>query len=144
MSELLLQQILEKLNTMEAQTNKRFDEIDARFEKIDLRFENIDKRFESMDKRFEKIEFRLDGIENKQLLIKTQLSETNQVVRALFNRQEETDAKLDALSMDVQKLHGKAEMHQQTLSNIIENQKSIYEILGDHEVAIRNFRRGPV
>lgn len=36
----------------------------------------------------------------------TQLQETNEIVRAIRDRQEETDAKLDALSMDVHKLHG--------------------------------------
>ncbi|AZS18479.1 hypothetical protein EI981_26395 [Paenibacillus lutimineralis] len=48
----------------------------------------------------------LGSLKETQALMQSQLSETNAIVRAIRDRQEETDAKLDALSMDVHKLHG--------------------------------------
>lgn len=46
------------------------------------------------------------GLKETQELMQVQLGETNAIVRAIRDRQDETDAKLDALSMDVHKLHG--------------------------------------
>ncbi|MBP3040947.1 hypothetical protein J9303_15775 [Bacillaceae bacterium Marseille-Q3522] len=130
MSEIILQQILEKLNDFESNTNKHFIE--------------INKRLDEHDKRFDKNDARFDHLETEQDLMKAQLSETTQIAKAIYHRQEVTDAKLDALSIDVHLLHGKVEQHQQTLNAIKENQKSISEILGEHEIAIRSLRRKPV
>ncbi len=38
-------------------------------------------------------------------LVKSQLTENTNLTRAIFDRQEETDAKLEALTMDVHNLH---------------------------------------
>ncbi|MNP83219.1 hypothetical protein D3C76_1821030 [compost metagenome] len=54
--------------------------------------------------------------------MQTQLSETNSIVRAIRDRQEESDAKLDALSMDVHKQHGE-------LSSLKEGQERHEKIL---------------
>ena len=83
-------------------------------------------------------------MKNEQKLMKVQLDEHTQLFRAVLDRQEETDAKLEALSMDVHKLHGKVEENSKKLDALAEDQKSIHEILGDHEVSIRTLRRKPV
>src|SRR5690554_2490500 len=46
------------------------------------------------------------------------LRETNQIVRAIRDRQDETDAKLDAVSMDVNKLIGKVEGNSSKLDEV--------------------------
>lgn len=44
--------------------------------------------------------------------------ELNMISRAIRDRQDETDAKLDALSMDVHKLYGKVEAQQEQLKTL--------------------------
>lgn len=39
--------------------------------------------------------------------VKSQLDENTKMTKAIYHRQEETDAKLEALSMDVHKAYGK-------------------------------------
>lgn len=65
------------------------DEIRSLKEKTDL----MDSKFELMNSKFD--------------LMDSKLTETNQIVRAIRDRQDETDAKLEALTMDVHKLYGK-------------------------------------
>ncbi|MFJ7971401.1 hypothetical protein [Psychrobacillus sp. NPDC096389] len=45
-------------------------------------------------------------IKSNQATIKAQLEENTQLTKAIFNRQEESDAKLESLSMDIHKIHG--------------------------------------
>lgn len=45
-------------------------------------------------------------LKETQELMRIQLDETNRIVRAIRDRQEETDARMDAPSMNVHKLHG--------------------------------------
>lgn len=76
--------------------------------------------------------------------IKTQLHENTQFIKAIHHRQEETDAKLEAMSLDVAKSHGEILSVKTSVAQIIEDQKSIHELLGEHEVSIRSLRRKPV
>lgn len=48
----------------------------------------------------------LNPIKNDIALIKVQLNETNEIVRAIRDRQEETDAKIESMDMEIHKLHG--------------------------------------
>ena len=41
---------------MEAQLDRRFEEVDKRFEEVDKRFEEVDKRFEGFDSRLGRLE----------------------------------------------------------------------------------------
>lgn len=67
--------------------------------------------------------------------------ELNEICRSIRDRQEETDAKVDAISMDVHELYGKAENVDGKFFLFNEDQKSVHEIVGEHEVAIRSLRR---
>ncbi|WP_229520839.1 hypothetical protein [Paenibacillus sp. GM2] len=88
MSEQLLQQIIQKLDRIEN---------DQQAMKSDMG---------SMKSELGSMKSELGSMKETQALMQSQLSETNAIVRAIRDRQEETDAKLDALSMDVHKLHG--------------------------------------
>ncbi|MCM3476198.1 hypothetical protein [Caldibacillus thermoamylovorans] len=50
--------------------------------------------------------------------IKSQVNENTQLLKAVIHRQEETDAKLDAISMDVHKLHGEINYIKEEMSDI--------------------------
>lgn len=88
MSEQLLHQILQKLDHIEAEQSSMKSDMNSM--KSDMQTMKAD----------------ILGLKETQELMQVQLGETNAIVRAIRDRQDETDAKLDALSMDVHKLHG--------------------------------------
>lgn len=88
MSEQLLQQIIQKLDRIENEQQAMKSEMG------------------SMTSELGSLKSELGSLKETQSLMQSQLSETNAIVRAIRDRQEETDAKLDALSIDVHKLHG--------------------------------------
>ncbi|MBA7549192.1 hypothetical protein ES705_41668 [subsurface metagenome] len=47
------------------QVDKRFEQVDKRFEQVDKRFEQVDKRFEQVDKHFDKVNARIENISTK-------------------------------------------------------------------------------
>lgn len=64
-----------------------------------------------------------------------------EICRSIRDRQEETDAKVEGISMDVHELYGKVEKVDEKVSLINEDQKSVNQIVGEHEVSIRSLRR---
>ncbi|HHW36071.1 MAG TPA: hypothetical protein GXX18_02015 [Bacillales bacterium] len=56
---------------------------------------------------------------NEIKLIQTQQKETNEIVQAIHDLQEETDAKLDALTIDVHKIHGIVTGHTEIIESMI-------------------------
>lgn len=84
--------------------------------KLEARMENLEGRMEKLDVRMEKLE----------------------------DKQEKFEKKLDAVyEQTAQLIEFRNEVNQK-LDNIIEDNKSIHEILGEHEVSIRTLRRKPV
>ena len=50
--------------------------------------------------------------------LESQTTENTQLLKAVINRQEETDAKLDNMAMDIHKLHGEVtSLEDQTVAN---------------------------
>ncbi|MFZ2462943.1 MAG: hypothetical protein WAW77_04830 [Caldibacillus thermoamylovorans] len=96
---------------------------------------------QSMQTEIKSMKSEIKDIKESQYLMQTQLNETNEIVRAIRHRQEETDAKLDALSMDVHKLHGEV----LSLKDGQERQERILEKLSlrsiEQEAEIRDLKR---
>lgn len=88
MSEILLQQILSELK--EVKTDIQGMKTDIQGMKTDIQVLKTD----------------VSSIKKEQQLMKIQLDENTQMIRAIYDRQEETDARQEALTMDVHKLHG--------------------------------------
>lgn len=80
---------------------------------------------------------RFDKLENVMDALKTQQDENSQILRALEHKAEVSKAELDNIHHQLARIQG-------SVNEIKEDQKSIHEILGDHEVAIRTLRRKPV
>ncbi|WP_227011599.1 hypothetical protein [Paenibacillus lutimineralis] len=95
MSEQLLQQIIQKLDRIENEQQAMKSDMGS-----------MKSELGSMKSELGSMKSELGSLKETQALMQSQLSETNAIVRAIRDRQEETDAKLDALSMDVHKLHG--------------------------------------
>lgn len=112
MSEQLLHQILQKL-----------DHIESEQQSLRSDMQSMKSDMQSMKSDMQSMKSDILGLKETQGLMQTQLQETNEIVRAIRDRQEETDAKLDALSMDVHKLHGEVasiKLNQDRLEKIVE------------------------
>jgi len=66
----------------------------------------MENRLESVENRLESVENRLESVENRVGAVEKRQDETYQIVRAIYSRQELTDAKLDALTIDVRRMQG--------------------------------------
>ncbi|CEE00417.1 hypothetical protein BT1A1_0562 [Caldibacillus thermoamylovorans] len=101
----------------------------------------MQNEIKSMQTEIKSMKSEIKDIKESQYLMQTQLNETNEIVRAIRHRQEETDAKLDALSMDVHKLHGEV----LSLKDGQERQERILETLiirsVEQEADIRDLKR---
>lgn len=93
--EQILQQILQKLDNLEngqkvmAERQIAFEERQIAFEQRQISFEERQIAFEETQKTFQSGQ-----------------KELFDIVKAIHHRQEETDAKIDSLAMDIHKLHG--------------------------------------
>ncbi|MBE1554917.1 hypothetical protein [Sporosarcina limicola] len=132
---------------------------------MDTKITNIETEQQSMKKDLRGLKDDLQGVKDEQKSmrvelqgvkdgqqsmtvelqnVKSQLDENTQLTRAIYDRQEVADAKFEALSMDVNELHGKAAYNSEKIDSVAEDQKSTNEILGEHEVSIRTLRRRAV
>jgi copper chaperone CopZ len=71
-------------------------------------------------------------------LIKTQQSEQGEILQAVRHAQEVQKAQSDKFEVDLAKLSGKMD---QGFSDVVEVQKALLDMYGEHEAAIRIMRR---
>lgn len=83
----------------------------------------------------------MHGIHEEIDSMRKQIDENTQMIKAIYHRKEETAAKLEALSMNFNKLHGEVVEIKNDVAQLLEDQTSIHELLGEHEVSIRTLRR---
>ncbi|KEF40255.1 hypothetical protein M670_00277 [Schinkia azotoformans MEV2011] len=81
------------------------------------------------EQMFEKLMTEIKDIKETQNLMQSQLKETNEIVHAIRDRQEETDAKLDSLSMDINKIHGVVTEHTEIIQKLVKSQERQEKIL---------------
>ena len=81
----------------------------------------------------------IQSVKETQNLTQTQLTETNQIVRAIRDRQENTDAKLESISMDVNKIHGEIISIKETQQLLIQGQERQDKIL--ESLALRSLEQ---
>ena len=129
--------ILEKLEQMDAR-QQRFEERQGKFEERQGKFEERQEKFEERQQKFEE---RLDRFEQRLDNLDAGLKELFQLTKAIIHRQEMTDAKLEALTLDVHKIYGMMVSFQASQ----ERQDKILEMLSlrslEQEGEIRDLRR---
>jgi chromosome segregation ATPase len=111
---------LDKIEQRMDKMDQRIDKIEQRMDKIEQRIDKIEHRMDQIEQRIDKIEIRLDKIEIRLDTLESGQKELNQIVTAIRDRQEETDARLEALSMDVHRLVGE---HTKNQSDIARHEK---------------------
>ncbi|MCM1566485.1 MAG: hypothetical protein NC238_11185 [Dehalobacter sp.] len=108
--------VLREIREMKKDIFQRFDGVNQRFDGVDQRFDGIDQRFDGIDQRLDSMDQRLCKVEHKLDVVVEQTA-------GLMEFRTETNHKLD---------------------NISDDQKSIIQVLGEHEIAIRSLQRRPV
>ncbi|WP_141690684.1 hypothetical protein [Dehalobacter sp. TeCB1] len=115
--------VLREIREMKKDISQRFDGIDQRFDAIDQRFVGIDQRLDGIDQRFDGIDQRLDSMDQRLGKVEHKLDVVVEQTAGLMEFRTETNHKLDKISDD---------------------QKSIIQVLGEHEISIRSLQRRPV
>lgn len=95
MSEQLLREILQKVSNIEIEQGSMKSDV-----------QTMKSEMKTIKSEMQTMKADIQSVKGTQELMQTQFNETNAIVRAIRDRQDETDAKLDALSMDVHKLRG--------------------------------------
>ena len=106
------------------------------------------KRLEGSQKSLEEGQKRLESsqrsLEEGQKRLEDRQGKLEERMGKLEDRQEKFEKKLDAVyEQTAQLIEFRNEVNLK-LDNILEDNKSIHEILGEHEVSIRTLRRKPV
>ncbi|MCM3379571.1 hypothetical protein MHB73_20355 [Bacillus sp. FSL K6-6483] len=99
---------------------KRFDSLEGRIDGLEKRFDGLEGRIDGLEKRFDGLEERIDGLEKR-----------FQRVENDVNKLKEEQGMIKQAVMETNK----------NVKQLLENQKSTYEILSEHDVAIRAIRR---
>lgn len=76
--------------------------------------------------------------------IKTLQEEDHLILKALEHKAEINKAEHDKIINNLAHLNGKITNMKNTLKSIKEDNKSIIEVLGEHEISIRTLKRRPV
>lgn len=69
--------------------------------------------------------------------IDSQVKENTAILKALEHKAEVNKAEHDQMAMDIAKISG-------NVVSVMENNKSIFELIGEHDVSIRTLKRKPV
>ncbi|WP_132102177.1 hypothetical protein [Dehalobacter sp. 12DCB1] len=115
--------VLREIREMKKDISQRFDGVNQRFDGIDQRFNGIDQQFNGIDQQFDGIDQRLDSMDQRLCKVEHKLDVVVEQTAGLMEFRTETNHKLDKISDD---------------------QKSIIQVLGEHEISIRSLQRRPV
>lgn len=121
--------------------DKRLIGLEQKFTGLDQKVTGLDQKVSGMDQRLTGLDQKVSGIEKDVKFIKVQQSEHGEMIQSLVHSGEVQKARHDALQMEVAKLSGGI---RQGFSDLVEAQKSLFEMYGEHETKIRTLGRRPV
>jgi chromosome segregation ATPase len=125
--------VLEKFDKLET----RFDTLETRFDKLETRFDTLETRFDTLETRFDTLETRFDTLETRFDTLETRLVNVESDLKDLKVAVSSISEQTVVLTEFKTEVNGK-------LNEIIESNKSIHEIIMEHEITIRNLKRRPV
>jgi chromosome segregation ATPase len=129
--------ILNELREFKRDTEKRFDSMDQRLDKVDQRLDSVEQRLGSVEHRLDSVEHRLDSVEHRLGSVEHRLDSVEENIIGMNRR-------LDIITEQTAGLLEFRTEVNQKLDQISNDQKSIMQVLGEHEVAIRTLQRRPV
>ncbi|HLR71792.1 MAG TPA: hypothetical protein VK085_10235 [Pseudogracilibacillus sp.] len=132
-----VQSMKNEMTSMKTETHAMKDELHSFKENMNFMKDEIN----SMKDNMNVMKDELHSFKDEMNIMKSQLDENTQLTKAIYHRQEESDAALESLSLDHAKIHEDIASVKQSISQISADQKSINELLGEHEISIRTLRR---
>ncbi|QIB27560.1 hypothetical protein [Caloranaerobacter azorensis] len=93
---------------------------------------------------FDNMKVDIDSMKGDIKSIKTLQEEDHLILKALEHKAEINKAEHDKIINNLAHLNGKITNMKNTLKSIKEDNKSIIEVLGEHEISIRTLKRRPV
>jgi chromosome segregation ATPase len=101
----------------------------------------MEKVLEQILEKLNSLDSKVTGLDNKVNSMEKTLNYHSEMFGALINAQETQKAQNDRMEVELANLSGKMD---QGFSDIVEVQKSLIEMYGQHETEIRTLRRRPV
>lgn len=101
----------------------------------------IQVELQQLNNRVGNIEADLVNIKSEVAIIKTQLDENIQLTRAIFDRQEETDARLESMSMDFHKMHGDVTSVKEQLADVQGEVEFTFQKTAKNEMELFKLKR---
>lgn len=83
----------------------------------------------------------LKPIKEELKTIKTQLDENTQITKSILHRQNETDTKMDSISIDVHKVHGELTFVKEEIADIKDTVDFTYQKTSKNELEIFKLKR---
>lgn len=114
--------------------NSRLDKMDEKFAGIDSQFDKVNEKFAGIDSRFDKVDEKFAGIDSRFDKVDEKFVEMN-------DRFEKLETDIEEIKAENQFIKRAVLETNDGVKTISEDQKSIHEILGEHDVSIRTLRR---
>lgn len=124
--------------------DKRQQSFENKLENFENKLENFEDKLQRFDERQQQFEAKLQRFDERQQQFEKGLNNLNEKTQRLEDGQLHLAKRIDTIyEQTAILLEFRSEVNAK-LDKIIEDNKSIYEVLGEHEVAIRTLRRRPV
>lgn len=123
--------------SFEEQVLTALGEIKQSINRLEARVENIEIRLGRLETRAENLEARVENIEGRLEIVEGQTAENTAILRALEHRVEESSARIEEMSTNMNKEFGllRAEMNKK-FQEIDNKFDGVYKVLGEHAVKL--------
>jgi hypothetical protein len=75
----------DRLDDLNRNVDRRFDQVDQRFDQVDRRFKQVDGRFQEVDRRFDQVEEQLRDLRGEMFAFRTGVEERfDSLQRSMF------------------------------------------------------------
>ena len=124
-------------------SDKKLDLILNELQSVKDGMDSMNSEMQSMKGEINSMNGEINSIKDEMNMMKSQLDENTKLTKAIYHRQE-TDAKLESMSLENVKINAELVSINENITQLINDQKSINELLGEHEISIRTLRRKPM
>lgn len=101
----------------------------------------IQVELQQLNNRVGSIETDLANVKSEVAHVKSQLDENTKLTRAIFDRQEESDARLENLSMDFHKMHGDVTSIKEQLTDVQGEVEFTFQKTAKNEMELFKLKR---
>ena len=127
MSERLLKEILHEVKEL----NHRIGNVENEISNVKYELINVKGDLNDVKSELNDVKGDLNDVKSELSNIESQLNENTEITKAILHRQDETDAKLDHLTIDVHKLHGEVTQLKEDYQTLYKGQAETIDEIKD-------------